>query len=428
MYHLDIPEEEIAKRFGIHGSYMSGVGTHDPKYNRGWYSIAMRAAIGQFAIQMPEVQRDLEKIKEIRAKYTKNGVMNMAKVKEEAAPIINQYAGYKNYESILHNPNLAAMRGYDMLNSLEGREDVFMLLSNAANFNEVADEHAGWLAQMEVAIRNTPILARDISGQMQQFYFNVKSNGLIDFEATFANLQRLGINIADNIYNRGVWASQFVVQFIDTTKNIQDQITEYTTNMQKVLELDNVGSWLDLYLWNTKNKGVKTMGDAKNIARTYFREVEGIKDDSEIEKRVNNMTLEEGKKAAVYGVSKVGETKGIISPFSKNWRPTKNTQPVVTSTNYSSGGSSGSGGSTDKNKNNNAYGNHYSRQAARPTQIIVNVGNLASFDKTYIAKDAQERDMVMALEERIGMAIQNLTAQLAGQLSIVGDNAGSYSS
>ena len=430
MYGLDMSLKDVEKKFGIRGSTMSGVGKYDERYNKGFYSVAMRAAIGQYAIQMPEVQDALAKIKGIREKYTVNGVRDEAKIAKETAPILNQYAGYNNYESILHNPNLANMRGYDMLNSKEGRQDVFQLLTNAVNFNEVSEQHAGWLAQLEVLIKNTPILARDINGQMQQFYFNVTSAGFIDFEATFANLQRLGINIRDSIYNRGVWASNFVMQFIDTTKSIQEQITEYTAKMQQVLQLDSVNSWMGLFNWNKTNKGAKTWEEAQNTARTYFREREGVKDDKELQNRLQNMTLDEAKKAAVYGISKAGETQGVITPFTKGYGGNKPTFASPSPSSYSGvgGGTGGTGsGRRGGSKDQSAYGNHYSRQAARPTQIVVNINSLANFDKTYIAKGAEEREMTMALEEKIGMAIQNLTAQLAGQLSIVGENAGSYS-
>ena len=63
-------------------------------------------------------------------------------------------------------------------------------------------------------------------------------------------------------------------------------------------------------------------------------------------------------------------------------------------------------------KNQKDYANKYGRDASRPTQVIINIGNLANFDKTTIAKNADDRAITNAIETKIAEAVSMLSAQI----------------
>lgn len=73
---------------------------------------------------------------------------------------------------------------------------------------------------------------------------------------------------------------------------------------------------------------------------------------------------------------------------------------------------SGAGGSLSGNsaKNQKEYANHYDRSAAKPTQVIINIDNLARFDRTTIAGNADERTIIASIENKVAEAIAMLSS------------------
>lgn len=70
-----------------------------------------------------------------------------------------------------------------------------------------------------------------------------------------------------------------------------------------------------------------------------------------------------------------------------------------------------------KNHNQKDYANTYDRSAARPTQVIINIDSLARFDRTAIAKNADEQSIVEAIENKIAEAVTMLSAQALNSAS-----------
>ncbi len=68
-----------------------------------------------------------------------------------------------------------------------------------------------------------------------------------------------------------------------------------------------------------------------------------------------------------------------------------------------------------------AYASHYDRSAARPTQVVFNINNLASFDRTTVASSAEERDLMAAMEDRIAGAVYQMFAEASNQAQRVMD-------
>lgn len=68
-----------------------------------------------------------------------------------------------------------------------------------------------------------------------------------------------------------------------------------------------------------------------------------------------------------------------------------------------------------------AYASHYDRAAARPTQVVFNINNLASFDRTTVTSSAEERDLMAAMEDRIAGAVYQMFAEASNQAQRVMD-------
>ncbi len=68
-----------------------------------------------------------------------------------------------------------------------------------------------------------------------------------------------------------------------------------------------------------------------------------------------------------------------------------------------------------------AYASAYDHSAAKPTQVVFNINNLASFDRTTVASSAQERDLMAAMEDRIASAVYQIFAEASNQAQRVMD-------
>ena len=88
----------------------------------------------------------------------------------------------------------------------------------------------------------------------------------------------------------------------------------------------------------------------------------------------------------------------------------KNITVSKTTRNGSSGG--GSYSPSDDKKKQKDYASTYGRNSAKPTQVIINIDNLARFDRTTIAGDSNERAIATAMETKIAEAVSMLSAQI----------------
>ena len=103
----------------------------------------------------------------------------------------------------------------------------------------------------------------------------------------------------------------------------------------------------------------------------------------------------------------INQNKNIIGTKpSANDKPSTTTTPTTTPT---------------AAKNQQAYASHYDRSAARPTQVVFNINNLASFDRTTVASSAEERDLMAAMEDRIAGAVYQMFAEASNQAQRVMD-------
>ena len=71
---------------------------------------------------------------------------------------------------------------------------------------------------------------------------------------------------------------------------------------------------------------------------------------------------------------------------------------------------------------NNGYESSYAQNAARPTQVVININDLMKTDKIVVASDAEERQLANAMEDKIEQALDILRGQIVMSL-----NRGDYS-
>lgn len=76
------------------------------------------------------------------------------------------------------------------------------------------------------------------------------------------------------------------------------------------------------------------------------------------------------------------------------------------------------GGTNGKSKNSQKdYKNTYDRSTAKPTQVVINIDKLANFDRTAIAKNADDRAIIETIENKIAEAIAMLSSQALNSAS-----------
>lgn len=94
--------------------------------------------------------------------------------------------------------------------------------------------------------------------------------------------------------------------------------------------------------------------------------------------------------------------KGPLLPDSKN----NNNGNTTTSTNPTP---------TSDFTSQNEYASKYKNSSARPTQINININELAHFDRTTVASSAEERDLIESMETRIAEAVYRIFAEASNQ-------------
>lgn len=73
------------------------------------------------------------------------------------------------------------------------------------------------------------------------------------------------------------------------------------------------------------------------------------------------------------------------------------------------------GAGTSNASNQEDYAANYSSGVTKPTQIVINIDKLASFDRTTVAASSEEKDLMAAMESRIADAVYRIFAEAANQ-------------
>lgn len=98
----------------------------------------------------------------------------------------------------------------------------------------------------------------------------------------------------------------------------------------------------------------------------------------------------------------------------------KSSESGKTSIEGNDGVKNGNGGGRDSTGvphpvDQDIYASHYDKSAARPTQIVNHIN--INFDRTAIAANADERDLIAAMEQKLGVVAAQFMAQLTNQIT-----------
>lgn len=128
------------------------------------------------------------------------------------------------------------------------------------------------------------------------------------------------------------------------------------------------------------------------------------KEQEHIKKTLSNQAVEQ-----MFGVSQTfNNGKGPIRPEYQN--SNKANAPVTPTSTPASNAA-----------NQNEYKSKYTNSSARPTQININIKELAHFDRTTVASSAEERDLIASMENKIAEAVYRIFAEASNQAQSIID-------
>lgn len=133
-----------------------------------------------------------------------------------------------------------------------------------------------------------------------------------------------------------------------------------------------------------------------------------------------NDAVERSGNSQVMGTVLFRKERPDLFPEDKRPRvPKMNVNSYTRNGTFSGSDKGGRGKGGNKHGGQKDYANTYDRSAARPTQVIINIDKLANFDRTAIAKNADERAIAEAIENKIAEAVAMLSAQALNTASNV---------
>ena len=243
----------------------------------------------------------------------------------------------------------------------------------------------------------------EIAGKTTNIVLNALPNGRIDTSRIIEQIQQIANNLqlnisdfakmASSIYEAmakiGVVPGKYYSDFMKFTWN-QVQHSDVTAT--------DAGLYFDQYIAKG-NKNATWGGMNRQQYIDYVQSSSGNKGRAAKERVIIRKTM--SNNAAINAKNQYDKAIGNANKLAgKGSKADK-------------GSTTGTNAGTDKNKSNNQkeYANTYDRSAARPTQVIINIDNLARFDRTAIAGNSDERAIAEAIETKIAEAVAMMSSQ-----------------
>ena len=187
--------------------------------------------------------------------------------------------------------------------------------------------------------------------------------------------------------------------------NYYSNYIKYTTDQTKHMYVtaDDAGSYFDTYI---------AKGDAKATWKGMNKQeyVKYITNTNNKDDAAQERAIIRGKIARNAAISAKRNTDKLLETLGQS-------NDKTTDKGTTNGTNGSSGGGDDKKKNQKDYASSYDRSAARPTQVVIQIENLANFDRTAISKDSNERAITEAIENKIADAVSMLSAQILSTAS-----------
>ena len=254
------------------------------------------------------------------------------------------------------------------------------------------------------------IYTADIAGQTIRVAINSLPNGGIDYSNIIEQVGHIAKNLQLNLSNFADMAAQ-VYSEIANYGNVPTYYSSYRKFVRGQLKGATITAEDAGTYWDEKirpNLSKATLSWQKD-RQTYINYV------------TNTNNKGRGAKEREY-IRDYAATSAADNAKRTHDKINLNTNNITNNNKNNPGGSAtgsyGGNPKDDKKKHNQKdYANTYDRSAARPTQVIINIDSLAKFDRTAIAKNADEQSIVDAIENKIAEAVALLSTQALNSAS-----------
>lgn len=249
----------------------------------------------------------------------------------------------------------------------------------------------------------------EIAGKTTNIVLNALPNGRIDTSRIIEQIQQIANNLqlnisdfakmASSIYEAmakiGVVPGKYYSDFMKFTWS-QVQHSDVTAT--------DAGLYFDQYIAKG-DKNATWGGLNRQQYIDYVQSSSGNKGRAAKERVMIRKTM--SNNAAINSKRRYDKTIGNVNKLTGKGSKTDNGSTTGTN----------AGTDKDKSKNQKEYANTYDRSAARPTQVVINIDNLARFDRTVIAKNSDDKAIIEMMENKITEAVTMLSTQALNSAS-----------
>lgn len=298
-----------------------------------------------------------------------------------------------SYNSIMkfidESPALKAMQAIHTLNSgvEEKTEEWWNAIIDIIGATSFNDEHYNGIRDFTIPVKN----------------------GQIDYSALTQKISATGERLNDNIGTYMNWVSQ-IYDIVFSNKGIAQQLNgvNFPSKEEIIRHLfgsESLPQWLRESLtppsaagWNGWNRwGI-------NYTNPLDQRVNSFLDTN------NNSTPPTAAPGPDY------EWNPYMNMWIKKAR-TSTATPVSTKPTSTTTTNTPKPTAYNTSNLNNGYESSYAQNAARPTQVVINIDKLMNTDKMMIASDAEERQLASMMEDKVTLALDILKTQIVASLS-----------
>lgn len=385
------------------------IGYNPYVYQQRAHEVARRGAIAQIAISSKKAQDAIAGVKywynwrkQLQAKKQYGGYQE-AMFNQHIDAIRNEYSNW-NEASPADIHNINNTRTNKLVDTKEGKYALWKYVNEFIdNYKDFANNA---IVQAANSMSQIMLTAKDMNGQVANFTLPVE-NGKVQWAKLFASFRLLGFSFRDSLQQRLSWAAQALLQL--------DKIGELSNiDIAKFLRESGIivpgmkfsrGLWKNavMYWYNGNYKG---KGGYKNAEDFWKRG------------HWNNwLSMSEIFSYSLGISSKKGKGKGKGKNKGNNAN-SNNTNDTNTNSPKNQNNSLNVDAISNKKDKNKGYESHYNRTAARPTQIVFNITNLANFAKTDIkTMNPDNKEFAQELETKVANTVYQMFATAANTYS-----------
>lgn len=343
-----------------------------------------------------------------------------------------QRIGESNYNSAIYNPASNYdyySAGYQHLLNWYNENAVIKSIAavNAIN-NGVQANTAQWLGYMGDLMGSIEFTQKTGNDKIERFTLPT-NNGVVQWQTMLTNLRKLGINFGNTLTERLGFLAQ-AYNMLNANAFGAEQLSQANLGL------------LFSYMLGQQN-GVDRYGaDNIQMARDYYQSL-GY-GDQKINSLIQGGLWANGtnwKNIVGWGASKYINGQVTTDPtltdytvphpgmdwnyILQKWVPKiPATTPASTPTTPINTNHAGNNTNPTTpqptaytpSSLNSGYESSYSKNAARPTQVVINIDKLMNTDKMMIASDAEERQLAGMMEDKVEQALDILKTQIVMSL------------